>query len=53
MEDGSIRIYEELERLGELNKELVTAGCVVNSIKTMQENLENYFLELTGGVQNA
>ena len=53
LEDGSIHIYRELERLGEINKELVTGGCIVNSIRTIQDNLENYFLELTGGVQNA
>lgn len=52
MEDGKVHIYEQLERLGELNSGLVTGGCIVNSIKTVQENLENYFLELTGGVQN-
>lgn len=53
MDDGSIHIYRELDRLGEINRELVISGCIVNSIKLVQENLENYFLELTGGVQNA
>ncbi len=53
MDDGSIHIYKELDRLGEINRELVISGCIVNSIKLVQENLENYFLELTGGVQNA
>lgn len=53
MEDGSIHIYKELDRLGEINKELVISGCIVNSIKVVQENLENYFLQLTGGVQGA
>ena len=53
MEDGSIHIYKELERLGEINRELVPSGCTVNSIKVVQENLENFFLNLTGGVQNA
>ncbi len=49
MEDGSIHIYKELDRLGEINRELVISGCIVNSIKVVQENLENYFLQLTGG----
>lgn len=53
MADGVIHIYKELDRLGEINRELVISGCIVNSIKVVQENLENYFLELTGGVQNA
>jgi len=53
MDDGSIHIYKELDRLGEINRELVISGCIVNSIKLVQENLENYFLQLTGGVQNA
>lgn len=53
MEDGSIHIYKELNRLGEINRELVISGCIVNSIKIVQENLENYFLQLTGGVYGA
>lgn len=53
MEDSSVRIYKDLDRLGELNKELIMSGCLVGSIKVVQENLENYFLELTGGVKNA
>lgn len=53
MDNGAIHIYKELDRLGEINRELVISGCIVNSIKVVQENLENYFLELTGGVQNA
>lgn len=53
MEDGSIHIYKELNRLGEINRELVISGCIVNSIKVVQENLENYFLQLTGGVYGA
>ena len=53
MDNGAIHIYKELDRLGEINRELVVSGCIVNSIKIVQENLENYFLELTGGVQNA
>ncbi len=48
IEDGSIRIYGQESKLGEINKELVLAGCTVLSASQVQENLENYFLELTG-----
>ena len=53
MEDGAIHIYGELDRQGEINMELVKAGFTVNQIRRVQENLENYFLELTGGAANA
>lgn len=53
MENSTIQIYEDLDRLPEINRELVKSDCVVNSIKIVKENLENYFLELTGGVKNA
>lgn len=53
MESGSIHIYGELNRQGEINTELVKAGFTVNQIRLVQENLENYFLELTGGATYA
>ncbi len=29
------------------------AGCMVDSVQITQEKLENYFLELTGGKEDA
>lgn len=53
MEGGAIHIYGELNRQGEINAELVKAGFTVSQIRLVQENLENYFLELTGGATYA
>lgn len=51
--DGeTFRIYEQLERSAELNMNLVKAGCQVQSLQVVQENLEEFFLELTGGEKN-
>lgn len=47
MEEKMICVYDQLDNLGQLNMALVKAGCIVNSIQMKQENLENYFLELT------
>ncbi len=49
----TVHIYEQLTRTGEINMELAKAGCMVNSIQVMQEKLEEYFLELTGGGSHA
>lgn len=42
-----IRIYDMTDRAGELNMELAKAGCIINSIQTVQNKLEDYFLSLT------
>ncbi len=47
--DRTIFIYDKSDSFGELNKALVQAGCMVQSIRVVQETLENYFLKLTGG----
>lgn len=48
-----IFVYEQLDRPGEINMELSKAGCIISSIRVVQEDLENYFLEITGGEKNA
>lgn len=49
----TIHIYEQLSRAGELNTALVGGGCTIQSSRTVQEQLEDYFLNLTGGAANA
>lgn len=49
----TICIYDQLDRSGELNSELVQNGCMVKSISVVQEKLEDYFLKLTGGDKDA
>lgn len=47
-----ICIYDQLERSGELTRELVQAGCNVRALQVQQEKLEDYFLKITGGEWN-
>ena len=49
----TIHIYEQLDNLGTLNKALANANVMVSLLNVVQEKLENYFLELVGGEENA
>ena len=48
-----IYIYERLFESAAVNMELVKAGISVKGIGTTSEELESYFLNLTGGADNA
>lgn len=48
IDSRTIHIYETIGQLGSLNMKLVQDGCTVESLSMVQENLENYFLNLTG-----
>ena len=48
IDSRTVHIYESFDQLGSLNMALVQAGCTVESLHMVQENLENYFLKLTG-----
>ena len=48
-----IQIYERLGESAMLNMELSKAGIPVRGITITSEELESYFLNLTGGVANA
>ncbi|GGH23780.1 ABC transporter ATP-binding protein [Paenibacillus segetis] len=50
-EKGCIRIYEQLEDTGMINKALQEGGVIVNEISLCSESLEDHFLKLTGGDQ--
>jgi bacitracin transport system ATP-binding protein len=49
-EEGSVRVYRDFERAGELNQSLVAAGVEVSSMRMSEESLEDHFVKLTGGV---
>lgn len=49
----TLHIFEQLQRAAEINMELAVSGCMVDSMQITQEKLENYFLELTGGNEDA
>ncbi|HEY5506971.1 MAG TPA: ABC transporter ATP-binding protein [Coriobacteriia bacterium] len=48
-EEGGLRVYEGLDRAGELNRALVEAGVEVIGSHMSEENLEDHFVKLTGG----
>ncbi len=53
MDQHKIYIYERLNESAFVNMELAKAGILVRGIGITSEELENYFLNLTGGAQNA
>lgn len=48
-----INIYERLDEAAKINHALVSAGVEVSRIATTRQKLEDYFLQLTGGVHRA
>ncbi len=44
-----IRLYSHHEQVAQINKTLVSAGIEVTGIKLSEDNLEDYFVRLTGG----
>lgn len=48
-----INIYERLDDAAKINHALVSAGVAVSRIATTRQKLEDYFLQLTGGVHRA
>lgn len=48
----TIEIYERLKETAEINSAFVTAGIPISGISVMNQELEDYFLELTGGGKN-
>lgn len=48
-----IHVFERLNESAVLNMELAKAGIMVKGISINSEELENYFLNLTGGANNA
>ena len=53
LEDKKIKVFSNLENVGEVNSILSKSGVIVQSISIKGENLEEYFMNKIGGVLNA
>jgi ABC-2 type transport system ATP-binding protein len=47
---GELRVYEQLDSTAEINRALVEQGIEVVSIHVAGQDLESYFMKVTGGV---
>ena len=47
-----IHVFERLDESAQLNMELAKAGIMIRGISIISEELENYFLNLTGGAKH-
>ncbi|MER1999509.1 MAG: ATP-binding cassette domain-containing protein [Lysinibacillus sp.] len=52
MPDGAVKIYEGLDHLADISKQLVTSGVGLTFFGVQGDTLENYFLTLIGGEQH-
>ena len=53
LEDSNIKVFSNLDTVGEINSLLSRSGIIVESISVKGENLEEYFMNKVGGVLNA
>ena len=53
LEDSNIKVFSNLDNVGEVNSLLSRSGIIVESISVKGENLEEYFMNKFGGVLNA
>lgn len=53
LEDSNIKVFFNLDNVGEVNSLLSRSGIIVESISVKGENLEEYFMNKVGGVLNA
>lgn len=53
LEDKKIKVFSNLENVGEVNSILSKSGVIVESISIKGQNLEEYFMNKIGGVLNA
>ena len=53
MEDKKIKVFSNLDNVGEVNSILSKSGVIIQSISIKGENLEEYFMNKVGGVLNA
>lgn len=52
IDSSTVYVYERLDMVADINTMLCSRGCVIESIHVVKENLENYFLSITGGGKN-
>jgi ABC-type multidrug transport system ATPase subunit len=48
-DDGQLRLYEGLDRISEVARTLIQGGLELTRLAEAQEDLEAYFMRLTGG----
>lgn len=53
LENKNIKVFSNLDSVGEVNSLLSKSGVIVESISVKGENLEEYFMNKIGGVLNA
>ena len=53
LEDSNIKVFSNLDNVGEVNSLLSRSVIIVESISVKGENLEEYFMNKVGGVLNA
>ena len=53
LEDSNIKVFSNLDNVGEVNSLLSRSGIIVESISFKGENLDEYFMNKVGGVLNA
>lgn len=53
LENNKIKIFTHLDRVGKINSIITKGGVIVEKIGVKGENLEEYFVNIVGGVQNA
>lgn len=53
LEDSNIKVFSNLDNIGEVNSLLSRSRIIVESISVKGENLEEYFMNKVGGVLNA
>ena len=53
LEDSNIKVFSNLDNVGEVNSLLSRSGIIVESISVKGENLDEYFMNKVGGVLNA
>lgn len=53
LEDSNIKVFSNLDNVGEVNSLLSRSGIIVESISVKGENLEEYFMNKVGVVLNA
>jgi ABC-2 type transport system ATP-binding protein len=49
LENGEIRVFEQLGKTAEINGALVSAGIPVEAVGVAGQDLESYFMNVTGG----
>ena len=50
LEDSNIKVFSNLDNVGEVNSLLSRSGIIVESISVKGENLEEYFMNKVGGI---